>query len=177
MRIAYRTGSDAATGGEAGWHQEAIFASATETSGARWRPTERIVQYEIPADANLSPGAGSGTLVLERVSEIVTIPAVAPYRYLLGCSVDPANEAEFHRWYDGEHLPGLAAVDGTFRAARFRSHDPATGRTRWFAQYDIRKPDVVGSPDWLKVRHSSWSGRVIPTMANVERSMLRRVPA
>ncbi len=37
----------------------------------------------------------------------------APYHYVVETDVLPEHEADFNRWYDGEHLPGLAAVPGT----------------------------------------------------------------
>jgi hypothetical protein len=45
----------------------------------------------------------------------------------------PAHEDAFNAWYDHEHLPGLAAVPGTVRAARYIS---AAGAPRYYACLD-----------------------------------------
>ncbi len=47
----------------------------------------------------------------------------APFHYVVETDVLPEHEAEFNRWYDDEHLPGLAAVPGTARASRYRNPD------------------------------------------------------
>lgn len=178
MNIAYQAASDISSQspGFIG-----LFEPASNTQGMRWPMSQRIAQFRLPdlegpgnADALLA--GEPDVLRLQLIYEIITKPEdQAPFRYLLGCSVDPAAEPEFHQWYDEEHLPGLAAVSGTIRAARYRSVDRVSGQARWFAEYHVTDPTVVGSPDWLKVRHTPWSDRIIPHMQRVERTMLRRV--
>ena len=75
-------------------------------------------------------------------------------------------------WYDVEHLPGLAAVQGTVRASRFRN---PRGSPRYHACYDIESPSTVGSPPWVAVRGTSWSQRVRPAFRNTKRTMFRRI--
>lgn len=171
MSIVYQAASDSSAKDP---HFRALFEPASVTQGMRWPLSLRVAQFDV-TDAEVC-GSEADALHLQLIYEIVSKAGdVAPFRYLLGCSVDPAQEPEFHKWYDDEHLPGLAAVTGTIKAARYRSIDQQSGQTRWFAEYHITDPSVVGSPDWLKVRHTPWSDRMIPHMQNVERTMLRRL--
>ena len=75
---------------------------------------------------------------------------------------------EIGRWYDTEHMPGLAAVPGCVRASRFlnQDHSPLS-----FACYDLVSEDTLGSAPWLAVRGSDWSSRVRPHFTNTLRTM------
>src|SRR5207248_235846 len=73
-------------------------------------------------------------------------------------NIAPAAEAEFHEWYDNEHLPALAAVPGVLCARRFRG----TGNRRYVALYHLDTPEVVESAEWKKARASDWSSRLVP---------------
>jgi hypothetical protein len=83
----------------------------------------------------------------------------------------PEVETDFNRWYDREHLPGLASVPGTVRAWRFRN---VAGSPRYHACYDIVSPFTVGSPPWIAVRNTAWSQRVRPAFRNTTRTMFIR---
>ena len=80
---------------------------------------------------------------------------------------------EMMRWYDREHMPGLAAVPGCVRAQRFINLDAGP---KSFACYDLVTRDTLGSPPWLAVRNSEWSGRVRPNFRNTKRTMFRTLP-
>jgi hypothetical protein len=79
---------------------------------------------------------------------------------------------EISRWYDTEHMPGLAAVPGCVRAMRFlnRGAGPLS-----LACYDIVREDVLGSPPWLAVRATAWSDIARPHFTNTKRTMFRVV--
>ncbi|SFP48531.1 hypothetical protein SAMN03159339_2660 [Variovorax sp. 770b2] len=79
---------------------------------------------------------------------------------------------EISRWYDTEHMPGLAAVPGCVRAMRFlnRGAGPLS-----LACYDLLREDVLGSPPWLAVRATAWSGIARPHFTNTKRTMFRVV--
>jgi hypothetical protein len=79
---------------------------------------------------------------------------------------------EIARWYDTEHMPGLAAVPGCVRAARFLNHG---GGPLSLACYDLLREDVLGSPPWLAVRATAWSGIARPHFTNTKRTMFRVV--
>ena len=80
---------------------------------------------------------------------------------------------EIARWYDREHMPGLAAVPGCIRAMRFlnRGHGPLS-----LACYDLVTPQTLGSPPWLAVRNTAWSDITRPHFTNTRRTMFA-VPA
>lgn len=96
----------------------------------------------------------------------------APYHYVVEADVLPESEAELNAWYTKEHLPGLATVPGTVRAAR----SLATDGPRHFASYELASLETFESPPWLAVRATEWSSRVRPTFRNIQRTMFRRIP-
>jgi hypothetical protein len=73
--------------------------------------------------------------------------------------VEPAAEAEFHRWYDREHLAERAAVPGFRNARRYAA---AEGSPRFFAAYDTESLAVLGSAPYLRALGSqtAWSLRI-----------------
>lgn len=73
----------------------------------------------------------------------------------------PAFEEEFNAWYDTEHLPERLAVPGFETALRFVC---LSGHPRYLAMYDLARPDVLDSPEYLKVafaNSSPWTLRVL----------------
>lgn len=92
----------------------------------------------------------------------------ARYHYVVETDVLAAHEEDFNAWYDEEHLPGLAAVPGVVRAARYLD---ASGSPRYYACYDLASLDAFGSPAWLAVRGTAWSSRVRPSFRNTRRTM------
>lgn len=89
---------------------------------------------------------------------------------------DPENgwQAEIFRWYDQEHMPGLAQVPGTIQAQRFLNldHSPHS-----FACYDLTAADVLGSDAWLAVRGTAWSDVCRPHFTNTLRTLFERINA
>jgi hypothetical protein len=98
----------------------------------------------------------------------------ASHHYVVETDVVPQAEADLNAWYDREHLPGLAAVPGTVRAARYRSLD---GGPRYHACYELATQDAFGSAPWLAVRATDWSSRVRPAFVNTRRMMFRSAGA
>ena len=109
---------------------------------------------------------------LERVFALAGASAgeAAPFHYVV--ETDPAEgwADELSRWYDIEHMPGLAAVPGCVRAQRFHNAD---GAPRSLAAYDLVNPSVLESAAWLAVRHTAWSDHVRPQFRNTRRTMFR----
>lgn len=90
---------------------------------------------------------------------------------LLGATnVVPDHEEEFNRWYNEEHVPALAAVDGVLSARRFRM--PA-GTHRYLAMYHLESPDVQATPRWEKAVETPWTARMRPHLRDVLRLVLQ----
>jgi hypothetical protein len=81
--------------------------------------------------------------------------------------VDASVEADFHQWYDREHLRERADVPGFLNARRYR----APGSPRFFAAYDTETPDVLSSPVYQQAlaNQSAWSLKVFPGFRNTVR--------
>ena len=90
---------------------------------------------------------------------------------------DPENgwADEIARWYDTEHMPGLAAVPGCILAMRLLNHDHSPGSPVFLSCYDLVSPDVLGSPEWLAVRHTAWSDTARPHFTNTLRTMFKAI--
>jgi hypothetical protein len=109
---------------------------------------------------------------LEALMEIdgASAQAIPMYHYVVETDVVEAADADLNAWYDQEHLPGLAGVPGTVRAARYRNLDDGP---RYHACYELVSRETFGSPAWLAVRASDWSSRVRPMFRNTRRIMFR----
>ena len=105
-------------------------------------------------------------LVMHREGPAAT--ARAPVHYVVEMDPEDGWRDELFRWYDEEHLPGLASVPGTVRAQRYLNldHGPLS-----LACYDLIDASVMGCPDWLAVRATDWSARVRPHFTNTKRTM------
>lgn len=110
---------------------------------------------------------------LEPLQSLAGASSGAPFshHYVVETDVAPAHERDLNDWYEQEHLPGLAAVPGTVRAAR---HRRAHGTPRYLACYDLVSPQVIEHPQWLAVRHTAWSARIRPLFMNPRRTMFIR---
>ena len=137
---------------------------AGDSAAAAFATMRRGIEQESPRASvtRLDP-------ILDRPGASAGRPA--PYHYVVETDVLPEFEAEFNRWYDDEHLPGLASVPGTVRASRFRNPD---GSPRYHACYDLAEPATLGSPPWLAVRATPWSARMRPAFRNTTRTLFRR---
>lgn len=73
--------------------------------------------------------------------------------------LDPAYEADFHAWYDREHLQERVDVPGFRNARRYRA---LTGTPAFFAAYDTESLAVLSSPVYQKAlaNQTDWSKRV-----------------
>lgn len=73
----------------------------------------------------------------------------------------PAFEEEFNAWYDTEHVPERLAVPGFETALRFVC---LSGHPRYLAIYDLARPEVLDSPEYLRIafeNSSPWTLRVL----------------
>ncbi len=107
---------------------------------------------------------------LECMRDIAGASSGAPARFHYVVETDPEDGwmDEIARWYDTEHMPGLAAVDGCIRAMRFINHGHGP---RSLACYDLVTRETLGSAPWLAVRATAWSDIARPHFTNTLRTM------
>jgi hypothetical protein len=98
------------------------------------------------------------------------------FHYVVETDADDNWFEKIAKWYDEEHMPGLAGVPGCVSAMRLVNLDAKNvagdNRPRSFACYDLTSPDVLGSPPWLAVRHTAWSDVARPHFKNTLRTMM-----
>lgn len=71
--------------------------------------------------------------------------------------IDAAHEDEFNDWYDTEHLPRMAAVEGVILARRFRSEADIP---RYLASYHLRDLSVLAGEAWKDAAGTPWTARM-----------------
>ena len=138
------------------------------------QPTDREL-HRFDAMARQQPALGTSVLAIDRLESVFTsvgasAGAFAEFRYTVETDATMGWEEEIFRWYDTEHMPGLAAVPGCIRAQRFLNGD---GGPRSHACYDLTDPKILESAAWLAVRRTTWSDRVRPQFRNTRRTMFR----
>jgi hypothetical protein len=95
---------------------------------------------------------------------------------LFTTDIDPAMEAEFHRWYEEEHIPERTAVPGFLTARRFRAIE---GSPKFLALYDLESPDVLASEPYLRLmgaNKSAWTRRMESMFRNGRRNVYESIP-
>ena len=107
---------------------------------------------------------------LEKVFDIAGASASLPasFHYVVEMDPEPGWRTPLFEWYDMEHMPGLAAVPGCIHASRYLNHDHGPLS---LACYDLVREDVKGSPPWMAVTSTEWSGRMRPHFTNTVRTM------
>lgn len=90
------------------------------------------------------------------------------FHYAVETTPEKGWRKELSKWYDKEHMPGLAAVPGCIHAVRMINLDHGP---RFIACYDLVDRSVMGSPEWLKIRHTEWSDRCRPHFTQTKRNM------
>lgn len=123
----------------------------------------------------LCPGARE--VDVARLSLVFDAPghsqAEAPvFHYVVETDAEAGWADEIDRWYDTEHMPGLAAVPGCIHARRLLNGDSGP---RSLACYDLVTEETLGSPPWLAVRGTKWSDIARPHFVNTRRTMFRVV--
>jgi hypothetical protein len=126
----------------------------------------------LPAAAGLAPFA-KGAVEMTRIQGVRRLKGAsfgkAPtHHYVVRTDAAPGWDEELQRWYDEEHLSGLAGVPGNVLSQRglCLDHPP-----KYYACYDLLGPDVPDTAPWLAVRGTAWSDRVRPKFTNTRRTM------
>ena len=70
------------------------------------------------------------------------MPMAGKGMLLTSMDIDAADEAEFNRWYDREHLEERVAIDGFLEARRYVAHD---GNPKYLSLYSTETFEVLDS--------------------------------
>ena len=100
------------------------------------------------------------------------MPLAGKGMLLTSMNVDPAHEAEFNRWYDGEHLLERVAIPGFLEARRYVAH---SGSPTYLCLYSTETFDVLDSPAYRKAltNPTDWSKATLPRFKNMIRAVAR----
>ncbi len=110
---------------------------------------------------------------VSRLETVMDLPGASHteqpvFHYVVETDAEAGWMSEIARWYDTEHMPGLAHVPGCIRATRLLNHDHGP---QSLACYDLVSTQTLGSAPWLAVRHTAWSDIARPHFINTKRSM------
>jgi hypothetical protein len=100
------------------------------------------------------------------------MPIAGKGMLLTSMNIDPAQEAEFNRWYDREHLEERVAIDGFLEARRYVAHD---GNPKYLSLYSTESFEVLDSPAYRTAlaNQTAWSKASIARFQNMIRAVAR----
>jgi hypothetical protein len=100
------------------------------------------------------------------------MPIAGKGMLLTSMDIDPADEANFNRWYDYEHLEERVAIDGFLEARRYVAHN---GSPRFLFLYSTRTVDVLDSPAYRArlENPTEWSKKTMARFRNMIRVVSR----
>ena len=100
------------------------------------------------------------------------MPLAGKGMLLTSMDIGAADEAEFNRWYDREHLEERVAIDGFLEARRYVAHD---GKPKYLSLYSTATFEVLDSPAYrlALANQTAWSKATIARFENMIRSVAR----
>ena len=100
------------------------------------------------------------------------MPIAGKGMLLTSMDIDAADEAEFNRWYDREHLEERVAIDGFLEARRYVAHD---GNPKYLSLYSTETFEVLDSPAYRAAlaNQTDWSKANIARFKNMIRAVAR----
>jgi hypothetical protein len=100
------------------------------------------------------------------------MPLAGKGMLLTSMDIDPANETDFNRWYDREHLEERVAIDGFLEARRYVAH---SGSPKFLFLYSTNTISVLGSPAYRArlANPTPWSVRTMAGFKNMIRAVAR----
>src|SRR5258705_9792011 len=100
------------------------------------------------------------------------MPMAGKGMLLTSMNIDAADEAEFNRWYDREHLEERVAIDGFLEARRYVAHD---GNPKYLSLYSTETFEVLDSPAYRTAlsNQTAWSKANIARFKNMIRAVAR----
>jgi hypothetical protein len=100
------------------------------------------------------------------------MPIAGKGMLLTSMNIDAADEAEFNRWYDREHLEERVAMPGFLEARRYVAHE---GNPKYLSLYSTETIDVLNSPFYRTAlaNQTAWSKANIARFKNMIRGVSR----
>jgi hypothetical protein len=100
------------------------------------------------------------------------MPLAGKGMLLTSMDIDPADEADFNRWYDREHLEERVAIPGFLEARRYVAHQ---GSPKYLCLYSTKTLDVLDSPGYRAKLASptDWSSTTMARFKNMIRAVAR----
>jgi len=86
------------------------------------------------------------------------MPLAGKGMLLTSMNIDEADEADFNRWYDREHLEERVAIEGFLEARRYVAH---AANPKYLSLYSTATLDVLDSPAYRArlANQTEWSRR------------------
>jgi hypothetical protein len=100
------------------------------------------------------------------------MPLAGQGMLLTSMDIDPADEPDFNRWYDREHLAERVAIDGFLEARRYVAH---RGTPKYLCLYSTETFDVLDSAAYrAALAHpTDWSRATMARFRNMIRAVAR----
>ncbi len=100
------------------------------------------------------------------------MPLAGKGMLLTSMDIDPADEADFNRWYDREHLLERVAIEGFVEARRYVAH---RGSPKYLCLYSTATFDVLDSPAYRTALKdpTDWSKKNLARFKNMIRAVAR----
>ena len=100
------------------------------------------------------------------------MPLAGKGMLLTSMNVDAADDAEFNRWYDREHLEERVAIEGFLEARRYVAHE---GNPKYLSLYSTETFEVLDSPAYRTAlaNQTAWSKANIARFQNMIRAVAR----
>ena len=100
------------------------------------------------------------------------MPLAGKAMLLTSMDIDAADEADFNRWYDREHLEERVAIDGFLEARRYVAH---SGSPKFLFLYSTKTIEVLDSPAYRAklANPTPWSVKTMAGFKNMIRAVAR----
>jgi hypothetical protein len=100
------------------------------------------------------------------------MPLAGKGMLLTSMDIDAANEAEFNRWYDREHLEERVAIEGFLEARRYVAHE---AQPKYLSLYSTETFEVLDSPAYRTAlaNQTKWSQENISRFKSMIRAVAR----
>jgi hypothetical protein len=98
------------------------------------------------------------------------MPLAGKGMLLTSMDIDPADEPDFNRWYDREHLEERVAIDGFLEARRYVAH---AASPKYLSLYSTETFDVLDSAAYRTAlaTQTEWSHKNISRFRNMIRAV------